>query len=685
MLAVLCVLLLSSLVQGTSANVLSTEGIPLNHDVARIVLSEARLLSILPSSHSEILGPSFEVRWTLPPIAREGEVPIPLLYSVLAEWRAGPQSRNQRWADTRSHPSSLRVCDSVHVAISSKEGKCVIPSGVLLSGVEVTLRVLTECDHKMMHQTMFQTSIRAMLESGLPFDASDMLVPEFLQCASSLSAPLSFTPPAALSEPESTLDDKQMISPTFRRPGSAKQSSAERRRLALDATKSESLQQYRRRQKAEHEATLETRLKKHASILGQYTRESQRSLQDDAPLRIALCSFFNMTGGLSWTHSDGWCSSASVCEWFGVQCDAATNQTILIGLQLPNNNLVLVDPVKGDINFLWTFVPHLANLQLSSNGLLGNLDLTLLTQLEVLKLDGWNSPIVAAPPHVSVLTLPPISALSYVDISDSGLLFDTKRTPLLQTLIALYNAAPWELSSMTLCPQLIIAKFRYSMLNSSLPDPLGSGLSGGALTQHVLQNLYKTNPVIQWLEMSNTPLVFGPTSSTGDSNWPRIVSPTLTKLFLIDLPQLYTPALGPDPLWLSDLPSLTTLTINLGSLVVLSTETFRNATGSFEIIDVATTTLLGDFKPLYRMSSLNSLVLDFTSLTSTLPSNIASIWPKLVTFRASSSQLFGTLPAFDHLPALHHLDVSANSFSGPVPVNLFEGSTKVTECLMDNK
>lgn len=53
--------------------------------------------------------------------------------------------------------------------------------------------------------------------------------------------------------------------------------------------------------------------------------------------REALFAFYRATGGDSWARNDGWCTEASLDEWFGVETN---DEGSVVKLILRGNNLV---------------------------------------------------------------------------------------------------------------------------------------------------------------------------------------------------------------------------------------------------------------------------------------------------------------------------------------------------------
>ena len=57
--------------------------------------------------------------------------------------------------------------------------------------------------------------------------------------------------------------------------------------------------------------------------------------------RFLLVAFFAQWKGKNWKNKGGWLSGNTICEWFGIECDA---QNTLVGLKLNENNLMGLVP-----------------------------------------------------------------------------------------------------------------------------------------------------------------------------------------------------------------------------------------------------------------------------------------------------------------------------------------------------
>jgi hypothetical protein len=73
----------------------------------------------------------------------------------------------------------------------------------------------------------------------------------------------------------------------------------------------------------------------------------------DAPIpaseREALEAIFGATGGVNWTHREGWGGEVGTeCNWYGVECapdyEVEPTGNHVVGLNLRQNNLVGVIP-----------------------------------------------------------------------------------------------------------------------------------------------------------------------------------------------------------------------------------------------------------------------------------------------------------------------------------------------------
>lgn len=117
----------------------------------------------------------------------------------------------------------------------------------------------------------------------------------------------------------------------------------------------------------------------------------------------ALVSFFNYTGGPSWTNKIGWQNGANgtdcnVCNWYGVQCNSLGRVSTI---NLPSNNITSTG-LPGDLANL----PYLTELRLYDNKISGNFPSVIyqLTKLNTLDL-GRNLLTGNIPSSLSALTL----------------------------------------------------------------------------------------------------------------------------------------------------------------------------------------------------------------------------------------------------------------------------------------
>ncbi len=98
-------------------------------------------------------------------------------------------------------------------------------------------------------------------------------------------------------------------------------------------------------------------------------------LQCDHPDYIGLEAFYNATNGENWKRADGWMTTCSPCEWYGIRCDENDRVTVIA---LPENDLTGELPEQiGTIEFLST-------LSAPGNALTGSLPQSLY------RLDIWD-------------------------------------------------------------------------------------------------------------------------------------------------------------------------------------------------------------------------------------------------------------------------------------------------------
>jgi hypothetical protein len=171
----------------------------------------------------------------------------------------------------------------------------------------------------------------------------------------------------------------------------------------------------------------------------------------------------------------------------------------------------------------------------------------------------------------------------------------------------------------------------------------GGGLTGGALTHFIFENLNTSNPKLEQLYLGAASVNYSRTLNDAD-NWPHPKSDSLTTLYLSALQSLRSGPMGPaDVRWLADLPSLIYLYLESMYTARVNTNAFAFASVALTEIDLSFTPVVGDLTPLYRLRNLVSLDMSFSGVNSQLPSNISQWWPSLGPLRICCSALWGSL------------------------------------------
>lgn len=167
-------------------------------------------------------------------------------------------------------------------------------------------------------------------------------------------------------------------------------------------------------------------------------------------MRAALSDFYTATTtpDVPWYHSGGWLEpTVSVCDWFGVQCDA--NRTSVTGIVLPSNTLSSEGCV--DLSPTLALLPDLTVFNLNGNDrlCLSRLDMRVHSQLRDLNLGKLGEPAgTGAEDDASrALVLPDPSSLTDLDLSQSSLSLDLSTSPLLESLKLTSYKRPFNLSS----------------------------------------------------------------------------------------------------------------------------------------------------------------------------------------------------------------------------------------------
>ena len=110
------------------------------------------------------------------------------------------------------------------------------------------------------------------------------------------------------------------------------------------------------------------------------------------PVRAALQTLYDTTGGSNWTNSANWLSDESVSEWYGVSSNAS-NQGVGLQSSTSSNGLESLDlsnnQLAGEIPAALGNLTDLHFLDLSQNSLTGEIPQTLgnLSKLETLRLN----------------------------------------------------------------------------------------------------------------------------------------------------------------------------------------------------------------------------------------------------------------------------------------------------------
>jgi hypothetical protein len=384
-------------------------------------------------------------------------------------------------------------------------------------------------------------------------------------------------------------------------------------------------------------------------------------------LEQALCLLYHLTKGSLWIQGSGWCSEIPVCgnhnhtSWWGVSCDSLGRVT---ELQLGYNDLTSERTSLIDVNFLWSWLPQLRLLDLSYNNFLASFNLTALSYLTTLNLEGLCvfTDLDTCLATTATLELPLNCSLTYLDTSQSMLSFD--------------------FAQVAQCSYLVHADFSQSPLNCTGPaaSTIVVSLTGGALTHYLLSHLWQLTPQLQYLDISNTQLPWGDVDSLG-SNVPTILSPTLTFLSVASS-SMYTTSAGADPLWLTGAPALMTLMIACPGATI-PTDTFLYSSDQLTDVEIPRTPLVGDLSPLYGLRNLSVLILTGSGILSTLPSNVASVWPLISELHLAGCNLYVPLPDFSGLSLLSDLDVSANGLDS-MPSNFLNGSSQMTYLTLEH-
>jgi Leucine-rich repeat (LRR) protein len=278
------------------------------------------------------------------------------------------------------------------------------------------------------------------------------------------------------------------------------------------------------------------------------------------------------------------------------------------------------------------------------------------------------------------------SSFQSLALSSSAIFVDLSSIPNLTSLAAVGNVGDFQLQTIRSAPNLVSVDLSRSRVNSRLPDTLGSGLMGGALTQSILSHLGQTNPFIQNLNLQNASLLdFGTVDSTSGSNLPMIVSPTLQSLNLHNLVQLRCSLMvGASLNWLAGMPALQDLDVSSLPAVYLAVASLAPVSSSIQTVMGDQTHWVGDLSALPVMGQLQTLSLLDSNLLSILPPHVSAVWPSLQLLNLKGCRIKGSLPTFAQLPFVQKLYLSGNNIEGPLSSGLFFNSSMLSEVYLES-
>lgn len=433
---------------------------------------------------------------------------------------------------------------------------------------------------------------------------------------------------------------------------------------------------------------------------------SVQLLQNDTLQRDTLCHFFDATHGSSWRVSSGWCKqNVSLCEWYGIRCDAETNSTI-VEINLRNNQLryeSLQDTIK-EINNVFTNIPTIESIDWSMNGLTfsdpnGILDLSPLIHLTYLNLSSNPAGSPGLP-----LILPP--SLLVLDVSLSSFSVPWCAIPSLTEawLIGATNLIGIDFLWCT--PNLTRLEAAQSAIYAEQHYLPSTTQTGSNLTHYVLSHLNDTNPHLALFDISSCLSLAFDDGLT--SNWPVIVSSSLRTLRLDGLIQLTTDSSGPPRDWLAHLDRLEQLSAS--GLTGLARATSQNRIApiidlnavtsvatTLQVLDLSSTRVASSsapfesvLTPLTHCHRLETLILDNCQLATNFPysdpfdpnapvRSVAEYWPNLKYISMATNAISGTIPTFANMTQLTDIDLSANQLTSNEETMelLLAGSTRI--------
>jgi hypothetical protein len=254
--------------------------------------------------------------------------------------------------------------------------------------------------------------------------------------------------------------------------------------------------------------------------------------------------------------------------------------------------------------------------------------------------------------------MPPApNMIQILDLRSTYLFVNVSASPQLQQLNALGNYADrWELDNILEVPLITHFDLGCSHMTSSRATltPSGETLNGGMSTHWILSHLNSTNPLLRYLDIGGSKIVFGEPDPVSNSNFPLINAPLLTYLGISQLPTLITSNSGPDSRWLAGMPQLKTLSAGSLPFATIRLDAFALASRQLSEIELSSTPVTGhlDSPAFIGLNALSTLTMDDSGVVSRLPQNVSAVWPALTILSLQRCNVHGPLPDFANLSQL---------------------------------